>query len=124
MKAIKGLYRQIFLAVDFKKNLIRFKSKREDEQFETVKDIAFQDLIEIKRLEIDIYKGEQMTGVGPPFKFKFLLRSLNSQLFLFASSEMERDVWIESMIKGKDINQSEVINYSRKQSHNQSHQRR
>ena len=120
MKAIKGLYRQIFLAVDFKKNLIRFKSKREDEQFETVKDIAFQDLIEIKRLEIDIYKGEQMTGVGPPFKFKFLLRSLNSQLFLFASSEMERDVWIESMSKVKDINQSEVVNYSRKQNHIQS----
>ena len=58
MKMIKGTYRQIFVSIDFKKLLIRFKSERNDEKFEAGKDMPFSEIIEVRRLELDIFKGE------------------------------------------------------------------
>ena len=114
MKMFKGQYRQIFLAIDFKRQLIRFKTMREDVQFNQKKDIAFQDVIEVKRQDIDVYKGEHKIAVGPPFQFKFSLRTMTSQLFLFANSEIERELWMESFFKIKEINESSNVNFSLK----------
>lgn len=58
MHALKGKYRKIFAAVDFKKHLIRFKENRDDDKFISGKNIAFQEILEIKRLDIDVFKGE------------------------------------------------------------------
>ena len=58
IKLIKGKYRQIFVSIDFKKLLIRFKAERQEEKFEAGKDMPFQEIIEVRRLELDIFKGE------------------------------------------------------------------
>ena len=114
MKAIKGKYRKLFVAVDYKKHLIRFKEKRLDPKFLVEKDIPFHDVIEIKRLEIDIFKGEHKAKIGPIFRSKFLLRTLNSEIFLFSKCEVEREVWIESLLKILDINEAGITNFSLK----------
>ena len=102
------------MAVDYKKHLIRFKEKRIDPKFLVDKDIPFHDVIEIKRLEIDIFKGEHKVKIGPIFRSKFLLRTLNSEIFLFSKCEVEREVWIESLLKILDINEAGITNFSLK----------
>ena len=114
MKAIKGKYRRVFVAIDYKKHLIRFKEKRDDSKFVAEKEIPFQDVIEVKRLDIDIFKGEHKKSVGPLFRSKFLLHTLNGEIFFFSKSDVEREVWVESLLKILDINEAGVTNFSLK----------
>ena len=65
-------------------------------------------------MDIDIFKGEHKQKTGPVFRSKFLLRTLNSEIFLFSKNDVEREVWVESMLKILDINESGMTNFSLK----------
>lgn len=118
LKAFKGGYRKTFVSIDYKKHLIRFKGKREDPKFLQEKDVPFQEVIEIKRLDIDIFKGEHKEKTGPLYRSKFLLRTLGSEIFLFSKNDVEREIWVESMLKILEINEAGITNFSLKNTGN------
>ena len=71
-------------------------------------------MIDVKRLDLDVFKGEHLTAKGPPFDYKFQLTTLTGSYILFASSEIEREIWVESLFKVKEINEASNVNFSLK----------
>ena len=97
--SIKGLYRQVFVTIDFTKHLIRFKQERKDVNFQSGKDIAFDEVLEVNKLELDVYKDELKNRNKLPFRRKFAIRTIKRTYFFFANTHIERDIWIESFVK-------------------------
>ena len=78
----------------------------------------FQDVIEVKRLDIDIFKGEHKQKKKLPYRSKFLVRTLNREHYWFSKSDIEREVWVESLLKILDINETGLTNFNLKSTGN------
>ena len=72
IKSMKSKYRKVLVVIDFRKQLIRFKDDRIDEDYQEEKDIKFCDVIEVERQNLDIYKAEHKQPTLL-FKTKFSL---------------------------------------------------
>ena len=118
MKAFKAKYRKIFLSVDYKKHLVRWKERRSDDNFLVEKDVAFQDIIEVKRLDVDIFKGEHKKNLNLQFRSKILMRTMHREHFLFAKNDTEREIWMESLLKILDINETGISHFNLKNTGN------
>ena len=57
-RRLRGQYRRVYCALDFQRQLMRFKEEFRDADFLVEKDVAFADVLEASPCEIDIYKGE------------------------------------------------------------------
>lgn len=87
----------VFVAIDNRKRLVRFKKNgRRDKDYQAEKDINFEDIVEVERLNLDVYKGEHKLGEALQFKSKFMVRTLHREYFFFSKNDTERSVWIES----------------------------
>ena len=89
--------------INFKKQIIRFKEERSDADFEKGKDIAFQEVLEVNLLDLDVFKGEHKKSLGL-YKFKFGIRTMKREFMFFARDALERDIWLESFSKIVEIN--------------------
>ena len=100
--------------IDFKRNIIRFKEDREKTSFEDGKDIKFSDVIDVKKLELDVIKGEHKTGDKNElkYKYKFSVKTLVKEVILFARSIDEREIWMDSFSKIIDMNKNEALNFN------------
>ena len=76
----KALQYKLFVAIDFKNNLLRFKeSGLEDEQYITKsfkKDMPFIEVIDVQSMDIDIFKGEHKMVDTMPHRAKFSVKTL------------------------------------------------
>ena len=70
-----------------------------DDNFDESKNIAFSEVIEFKRLDIDVFKGEHKQRGDLSFKSKILVRTIRRDQIYFAISDVEREVWLESLGK-------------------------
>ena len=78
----------------------------------------FQEIIEVRRLELDIFKGEHKMKKELQFRLKFLVRCLNKEYIFYAKTEMERECWIESFSKIIEINETGKGNFNLKNTGN------
>ena len=67
--------------------------------------MQFNELLEVKALELDIYIGEQNETLDTlPFRFKFMIRSIQSEHYFFAANHIEREIWLRSFAKVLEYN--------------------
>ena len=104
MVSIKGKYKALFISINFTKNLVESKATRGDESHDG-KSIPFSEILEVSRLELDIFKGEhKIPAKTHEFRSKFMVKTLKRTIFFFAKGETEREVWIESFAKVIEAN--------------------
>ena len=77
---LKNRQYKLFVAIDFKNNLLRFKeSGLEDEQYISrgfKKDMPFIEVIDVQSLDMDIFKGEHKMIDTMPHRAKFSVKTL------------------------------------------------
>ena len=77
--------------------------------------IAFSEVLEVSRLELDVFKCEHKNPTKTNnFRSKFLVKTLNRNYFFFAKSDLEREVWLESFAKVLEANEAGQSNFNLK----------
>ena len=126
----KKKYYGTFAVLDFNRLLVRFKKPDQDVvtgkrggsamlqslstdsegEFERAvkgpKDIAFNEIIEVRSLNLDVFRGEHQEIKQLPFKCKFMVRTLEREHVYFAKTEKERQIWLEGFSKILEYNRS------------------
>lgn len=71
-------------------------------------------MINVRRLDLDVLKGEQKIGdkCELKFKYKFSVKTLEKEVILFAHSYDEREIWMDSFTKITDMNRNEALNFN------------
>ena len=72
------------------------------------KDISFEQVIEVKSLNLDVFKGEHQEIKQLPFKYKFMVRTLDRDYVYFAKTPKEREVWLQGFSKILEYNKSNI----------------
>lgn len=67
--------------------------------------MVFSEVIEVKKLDLDIFKGEHKKRKDLSYKYKFSVRTMKKDFAFFAKSENEREVWLESLLKIMEHNE-------------------
>lgn len=58
LASINGKYRELFVMVDFRALQIKFRKNEKNALWEEEKAVMFSEVIEVKKLDLDIFKGE------------------------------------------------------------------
>lgn len=90
-RAISGPIRR-FVVLDFKKGLLRFKEKREDESYNLKKQVPFVELLDARPVT---YDDQRLVADNMQFAFKFLVQVMNRQFIFLARSSIEREIWVQ-----------------------------
>ena len=78
-----------FVVIDFKKQLVRFKSSRSQTEYKDDKQIPFQQILDAKIVSQDDHR------LTSEFKYKILLQAMKRQFIFMARSKMERQIWVD-----------------------------
>ena len=87
-RALSGT-RKRFVVLDFKKQLVRFKTSRDDDTYSTDKQIPFSQLLDAKVITHDDHKTQ------PEFHFKMLVQAMARQFIFLARTSQERAIWVD-----------------------------
>lgn len=90
-RAISGPIRR-FVVLDFKKMLLRFKAKREDEVYKQSKQVPFSEFLDARPVT---YDDERLAADNVEFPYKFLVQVMNRQYIFLARTLVEREIWIK-----------------------------
>ena len=79
----------------------------------------FNTVLEVKRLDIDIFKGEHKKKFNLIGRAKFVVRTFNRDYVFFARTVAEREIWVESFSKVIESNEKGASHFNLKTvSHN------
>ena len=73
----------------------------------------------MERIQLDAFKGETKVkkkdeNAQAMYKFKFIVKTLQKEIVLFARTKEEREIWIESFEKIIDLNTNGALNINQK----------
>ena len=67
-------------------------------------------MLDVSRLDLDIFKGEHKKKLDLGFRTKFTVRTMKREIMFFARDTIEREIWLESFSKVIEINKQGTTN--------------